>query len=171
MNIVLVGMMGSGKTTVGKPLARKLKMRFTDADAEIVRTAGMSIAEIFQTRGEAYFRKLEQKTLRRICGKSRQVIAAGGGAACFEQNWKSFRKKKSLVVWLKTTPAELYRRLKKPGQIVRPLLKKEELSLTAIQSILNKRERYYRRADLLLEKGTAAKTAKMIALYIDQFIP
>lgn len=98
-NIVLVGMPGCGKSTVGKALAKRLSRPFFDADREIVKRAGKSIPEIFQTEGEAGFRKIETEVLFDLCRQSGAVIATGGGAVTVPQNHDILRQN-SLVVFL-----------------------------------------------------------------------
>lgn len=98
-NIVLVGMPGCGKSTVGKALAEALSRPFYDADAEIVRRCGISIPEIFETQGEAGFRKIETEVLSDLCRQSSAVIATGGGAVTVPENFAVLRQN-SKVVWL-----------------------------------------------------------------------
>lgn len=98
-NIVLVGMPGCGKSTVGKALAKRLSRPFFDADQEIVKRAGKSIPEIFQTEGKAGFRKIETEVLFDLCRQSGAVIATGGGAVTVPQNHDILRQN-SLVVFL-----------------------------------------------------------------------
>ena len=98
-NIVLVGMPGCGKSTVGKALAKRLSRPFFDADQEIVKRAGKSIPEIFQTEGEAGFRKIETEVLFDLCRQSGAVIATGGGAVTVPQNHDILRQN-SLVVFI-----------------------------------------------------------------------
>ena len=79
-NLVFVGMMGSGKSSIGFLIARKLKLEFIDIDKEIEKELGLSIKKIFETRGEDYFRKIEEKTTLKILKKRKKVISLGGGA-------------------------------------------------------------------------------------------
>lgn len=92
LNLVLVGMPGSGKTTLGKALAKKMRRPFVDCDAEIERVAGMSIPEIFRTRGEEAFRALESEVIERYGKESGQVIATGGGAPLRARNVTALRQ-------------------------------------------------------------------------------
>jgi shikimate kinase len=91
-NIVLIGFMGSGKTTVGRLLAQMTGFRFIDLDAEIVRLAGCSIAEIFARDGEECFRDLESHALSSLVGERRMVVATGGGIVGRMENWKAMRQ-------------------------------------------------------------------------------
>lgn len=98
-SIVLVGMMGSGKTTVGKRLAARLQWSFADTDAEIEEAAGMPISEIFERFGEAHFRDGERRVIRRIMRTRRKVIATGGGAFCDPETRKLILAR-STAIWL-----------------------------------------------------------------------
>lgn len=117
--IVIVGMMKSGKTTVGKLLAEKLNYQFFDTDLEIERTCKMSVSEIFKTKGEEFFRQNEKKVLKKLINKSNVVISAGGGLVCDIDNRKIL-KTKANVVWLFASPKELASREDKEN--IRPKL-------------------------------------------------
>lgn len=105
-NIVLVGMPGCGKSTIGKLLAQKLNREFVDADAEIIKTAGMSIPEIFETQGEAGFRKIETQVLAQLGQKSSLVIATGGGCVTKAENYPLLHQN-GTIFWLKRDIASL----------------------------------------------------------------
>ena len=98
-NIVLIGMPGCGKSTVAQALSEKLSLEVVDADAEIVKSAGMSIPEIFETRGEAGFRKLESQVLAELGKGTGKIIATGGGCVTREANYNSLHQN-GLVIWL-----------------------------------------------------------------------
>jgi len=99
--IVLIGLMGSGKTTVGKALAKKLNLDFQDSDDAVEKTAKSSVREIFANQGEAVFRKLESQALADICGRSSAVVlAVAGGAIVAEDNRELLRKSAQCIVWL-----------------------------------------------------------------------
>ena len=106
-NIVLIGMMGSGKTTVGKLLAQRLRRPFVDTDALIEEQEGRSIPDIFARDGEEVFRALEQKIARELSGKSGLVIACGGGLPTQEEAIAAL-KENGLVFWLDRDPGETY---------------------------------------------------------------
>jgi shikimate kinase len=146
MNCFLIGMMGSGKSTVGKVLAKKLGWAFRDADQEIEKEAGTSIKTIFEKQGEPVFREMEKRTIARLASLDRAIIAAGGGAPCFEENWASFQRS-GKTVYLKVSPGTVLKRLSAAPEDQRPLLKKDSLSEEKIRSILEKREALYQKAD------------------------
>jgi shikimate kinase len=106
-NIVLIGMMGCGKTTCGKLLSRKLGRPLVDTDALIVEREGRSISEIFATEGEEYFRQLETKVAQELGNRQGVIIATGGGLPLRWENMEPLRKN-SLVVWLKRDPASTF---------------------------------------------------------------
>ncbi len=97
--IALVGMMGVGKTTVGKRLAQKLNLPFADADQEIVEAAGMTIAEMFDRYGEDYFRDGERRVIARLLEGDQKIIATGGGAFVNEQT-RALMLEKAIIIWL-----------------------------------------------------------------------
>ncbi len=149
MNIVLIGMMGSGKSTVGKIAAGKLKWAFYDTDQAVEKEAKMSVADIFQKQGEAAFRAKEKGVIARLIQQNNSVIAAGGGAPLFEENWKAFSKN-STVIWLKAKPETLFARLSRGGARVRPLLE-DGLSVEKIAEMLKEREPFYKKATVTIE--------------------
>jgi shikimate kinase/3-dehydroquinate synthase len=163
-NVVLVGFMGSGKTTVGRHLAEEMRRPFVDLDDEIAAEAGHSVAEIFAGEGEAGFRERESASLRRTLERDDVVIAAGGGAPLREENWRQMRSG-NCVVALLTEPAELVRRLN--GSSGRPLLQQDAPS--AIAALLPQRQGRYRAADLLVR--TDGNTPAEVANHIRDQLP
>lgn len=103
MDIILIGMPGCGKTTIGKILAKKLKLEFVDADDELVRIEGREPNEIFATDGEGYFRKAETECLKKILGKNR-VISTGGGVVVTEENHRIIKESDSVTVFIDRPP-------------------------------------------------------------------
>lgn len=118
-NLVLVGPMGSGKSSIGRSLAGRLGLRFVDADAEIERLAGASIASLFESEGEAGFRTRERETLARLLRGEGQVLATGGGAVLDTGNRERMRAG-GFVVWLQASIEAQLQRL--AGDRSRPLL-------------------------------------------------
>jgi len=143
VNIYLVGMMGAGKTTVGRILAKTLKYRFFDTDELIVRVANQSIAEIFDREGEEAFRELETKVLGELSAYKNSVVATGGGIVTQSMNWGYLHY--GVVVWLDVPVDQLYARL--ASDTARPLLREGDLK-SKLQSLLNERERFYTQADV-----------------------
>jgi len=119
-NTYLIGMMGSGKTTSGRALARLLDVPFVDLDERIVERAGRSINEIFQTEGEPYFRRLERELLAQVSGNQGQVVATGGGIVLDRANGAQMRRT-GLVVYLRTSFEVLWERVQEVRD--RPLLR------------------------------------------------
>lgn len=120
-HIVLIGFMGSGKSTMGKLIANKLNCPFVDTDHYIEKKEGRSISEIFADDGEEYFRNLETEIVKELLWrKEKTVIAMGGGTPLKEENRELLRKTDAYVIFLKVTGREAYERLK--GDTQRPLL-------------------------------------------------
>ncbi|WP_438433484.1 shikimate kinase [Gorillibacterium sp. sgz500922] len=118
-NIVLVGFMGTGKTTVGRMVADKLGYAFVDSDLEVERAAGTAVAELFAERGEAHFRELESAALARILAGRHQVVATGGGAALSAEN-RRLMLSRGRVVELAAAEETIVERVRHTGH--RPLL-------------------------------------------------
>lgn len=145
-NISLIGLMGSGKSTVGAILAEKLNLESVDIDTKIEAKIGMEISEIFGQKGEDFFREAESEVLRDLATKSGQVISTGGGAVQNEENLKIL-KENSTVIYLKTSPEVLFERIKTDTS--RPLLQNEN-PLKTLRELLKKREPQYQKADIIV---------------------
>ncbi len=143
-SIVLVGMPGSGKSSIGRRLAQRLGLDFSDADTEIEAAANMSIPEIFQARGEAEFRKGERKVIARLLEAGPQVIATGGGAFMNEDTRARVRER-GVSIWLKADIETLLKRVKRKSN--RPLLQNPDPEGT-LRNLLAAREATYAEADL-----------------------
>ena len=144
MNIALIGMMGSGKTTIGKMLQSKLsEFSFVDTDEEIVKLEQKTINDIFEEKGEAYFRTLETNILRIAL----QIISTGGGIVCKEENLQLL-KGNSLVIYLRAADKTLYNRIKNSTE--RPLLKSDNMQEKII-SLLKQREAMYEKAHFIID--------------------
>lgn len=149
-NVVLVGLSGSGKTTVARLLARRLGWRFVDTDQEIQRQAGMSVQEIFRVQGEPAFRTLESDTIVEVCRRSRQVIATGGGAVVADAN-RSQLLNGNLVVYLESRPETLAGRLSRNlNREPRPLLENSDL-VERLAELGRQRDQQYRCAHHVVE--------------------
>ena len=143
--IILVGFMGSGKTTFGKELAAKLNYQFLDTDKELEVLVGMSVNEIFKKKGETYFRRLERQLIEKIAVQ-KTVIATGGGMPCFFDNM-DYLNRIGVTVYLRYSAEQLFERLKEDGGS-RPLLnnKSSDELFDYIESLLNEREKFYLKA-------------------------
>ncbi len=146
-NIVLVGLMGSGKTAVGKLLAKKLGYEFLDTDALIVKQEGKSILAIFSEDGEEKFRELEAKTVRELSGLTEHVISTGGGIVINSNNVANL-KKDGRVIWLMASPETILQRV--GSQSHRPLLNIDD-PLEKIKILLMEREAFYAEADFSID--------------------
>jgi shikimate kinase len=140
-SIVLVGMMGAGKSSVGRRLAARLGIPFVDADTEIESAAGMTIPEIFAKHGEAYFRAGETRVIARLLESGPQVLATGGGAV-MDQRTRDLIHIKGISVWLKADLDVLLRRTKRRSD--RPLAEK-------IKDLLPLREPVYAMSDIVVQ--------------------
>jgi shikimate kinase len=143
-SIVLVGMMGAGKSSVGRKLASRFGIPFVDADAEIEAAAGMTIPEIFATQGEAYFRSGEARVMQRLLDGGPQVLATGGGAFMNPDTRAAIRDK-GISVWLKAEFETLLRRVKRRGD--RPLLKTADPAQT-LKELMAERYPVYAESDV-----------------------
>ncbi len=143
-SLVLIGMMGAGKSSIGRKLAVKLGLPFLDADAEIERAAGMSISDIFAKHGESYFRAGEARVIARLLDSGPQVLATGGGAFMNKESRAAIRAK-GISVWLKADYDVLIRRIKRRSD--RPMLKTDDPGET-LKRLLEERDPIYAEADV-----------------------
>ena len=149
-NVYLVGLMGAGKTTLGRALARRLDLQFIDSDREIEARTGVSIPTIFEIEGEEGFRKREARVIGELAQKSGQVVATGGGAVLRPENRRAMRAS-GLVFFLNVPPRVLWERTRHDRN--RPLLQVPD-PLGRLQQLSAEREPYYREiADLVVESG------------------
>ncbi len=140
-SIVLVGMMGAGKSSIGRRLATRLGLAFADADTEIETAAGMTIAEIFAKHGEPYFRAGEARVIARLLDHGPQVLATGGGAI-MDQRTRDLIQIKGISIWLKADLDVLSKRTKRRGE--RPLVDK-------MKELLPLREPIYALSDIVVQ--------------------
>ncbi len=145
-SIVLVGMMGVGKSTIGRRLAARLRLPFVDADIEIEAAAGMTIPEIFERHGEPYFRDGEARVIARLLEGGPVVLATGGGAFMREET-RGRIAAKAVSIWLKADPDVIMRRVRRRAD--RPLLQTADPDGTVVR-LLGEREPIYRNADLTI---------------------
>jgi len=147
-SIVLVGMMGVGKSSIGRRLAARLGIPFVDADTEIEKAADMSIADIFARHGEAYFRSGEARVIARLLDGGPQVLATGGGAV-MNADTRTAIKAKGVSVWLSAEFDELTRRISKRKD-ERPMLQTADPAAT-LRELLAVREPVYAQADITVQ--------------------
>jgi shikimate kinase len=159
LNIYLIGMMGSGKTTVGQHLAQSLNYRFIDTDQTIEAIAKKPIPAIFEQSGEASFRELETQVLGELSVYTRTVISTGGGIIQEQMNWSYLRH--GLVVWLDVDLEILKKRVAQDQN--RPLADK-------LESLLNQRRPLYAQADLQVSPGLE-QSPQEVAAQIEELIP
>ena len=147
-NILLIGFMGAGKSTVSAKLSELLAMEIMEMDAHIQEKEGMSIKEIFAVNGEEYFRNCESNTLIELREKKHMVVSCGGGVPLREKNVE-LMKNSGYVVWLTATPEAIYERVKDSTE--RPLLN-GNMNVLFIQNLMeSRREKYERAADIVID--------------------
>ena len=158
--VALVGMMGAGKTSIGKRLAARLEVSFADADHEIEAAAGMTVAEVFAKYGEPEFRRLERSVIARLLHNEPHVLATGGGAY-MDEGTRAAMREQAFTIWLKAPVDILLGRVRKrqgpdkggdnQGQ-TRPLLANDDMRGT-LEKLLAVREPTYALADMVLESA------------------
>jgi shikimate kinase len=153
--IVLVGLMGAGKTTVGRRLSDKLGIPFVDADHEIEAAAGKRIAEIFADHGEAYFREGERKVIARLLESGAQVMATGGGAFMNEETRRRIREA-GVSVWLRADLALLLKRVSRRSD--RPLLNNDDPAVVMTR-LVEQRYPVYAAADITVDSRDIPHTS------------
>ncbi|OFY92327.1 MAG: hypothetical protein A3K10_13360 [Bacteroidetes bacterium RIFCSPLOWO2_12_FULL_31_6] len=162
--IFLLGFMGSGKTTLGEKLANRIHQKFIDLDAEIEKQTKKSIAELFENKGEAYFRKIEKEVLEKFCAdKENFVMALGGGTPCFYNNMELINQS-GVSIYINYNAGILASRLKN-AKIVRPLVEgksEEELKLY-IENTLLERAIFYTQSQFTINKDNI-KVEDVLAL-------
>ena len=144
--IVLVGMMGAGKSTIGRRLAARLNLPFVDADVEIEAAAGMTIPEIFEAHGEPHFRDGEARVIARLLENGPGVLATGGGSFMREETRQRIGEK-AVSIWLKADPEVIMRRVKR--RVDRPLLQTAD-PVASVTRLLGEREPVYERANITI---------------------
>ena len=157
--IVLVGLMGAGKTTVGRRIAHRLGAPFFDSDAEVEIAAGMSVSDIFSTHGEAAFRDAEGKIIKRLLQGPTCVVATGGGAFMAEKNRETIRDH-ATSVWLRAELPVLHARTSRSKH--RPLLANGDAQ-AILADLIDKRYPVYAEAKVLIDTGSQALEATVTA--------
>lgn len=158
MRIYLSGFMGSGKTTVGRELGRRLAWPFVDLDGEVEAAAGLSVREIFEQQGEAEFRRLEREALAATFERAPLVVAVGGGTLV-DPGALAAARAHGRVVWLDAPFELLVRRIGPRGKLDRPLFRDEQQA----RALLLERTPAYRGSDLAVEVGAESTPAELVA--------
>jgi len=158
-------MMGAGKTTVGRELAKQLSYGFVDADNVIEQSTGQSINQLFAIEGEASFRQIESDVMAQICAFTKLVISTGGGVIMQQKNWGYLRH--GLIVWLDVPVELLYTRLAE--DTTRPLLQDVDLK-EKLRSLFEQRQALYNQADVRISVSEE-ETPEQIATRVLEAIP
>ncbi|MEL6753369.1 MAG: shikimate kinase [Pseudomonadota bacterium] len=163
--IALVGLMGAGKSTVGRRLASKLGREFYDSDIEIEKAAGLSIADIFSIHGEAEFRRGERKVLARLLDGKPHVLATGGGAY-LDPETRAVLREKAITVWLNADLETIWKRVSRRD--TRPLLRAPDPK-GVLTKLFQEREPIYSQADLSVTSvdGPHSETVKAIIIALE----
>ncbi|VVB66591.1 Shikimate kinase [Candidatus Gugararchaeum adminiculabundum] len=156
--------MGTGKTTVGQLLAKKLGLRFVDLDDVIEKNAGKRIPEIFEDKGEQHFRSLEKQAVDQVCRFQNQVISCGGGVVLFDENINRL-KKSTIIICLTATADTIFARIKTDTS--RPLLATQD-PYGKIKELLEFRKPFYEKADVQIatDNLTQEKVVEKILTYL-----
>jgi shikimate kinase len=168
-NVFLIGPMGSGKTSIGKHLAKMLKLNFHDCDQEIEHATGASVNLIFDVEGEEGFRLRENQMLRQLTTKTGILIATGGGVVCNEENRRLLRSR-GFVVYLKTSVENQLKRLSQDRN--RPLLQAEDKAQRLMDLARARNPLYDDTADLVFTTGNSSvyESAKELSIAIQQHV-
>lgn len=154
-SVVLVGLMGAGKSCVGRRLADQLGLPFLDSDEEVEKAAGCAVRDIFDVYGELAFRDCERRVIKRLLSEGPAVIATGGGAFMDAETREAIREG-GISVWLKADPEVLHQRTKRNK--TRPLLQTED-PLATLRSLADVRYPIYAEADLTIDTGSESPDA------------
>ena len=160
-NLIFIGMMGSGKTTMGRSLARHLGKTFVDSDEEIQKRTGVTIPHIFDIEGEAGFRQRETAVIRDLVERDNIVLATGGGAVLSEQN-RALLQQNGLVIYLKAGVHDLWLRTRHDHN--RPLLQTGDLRARLTELIHQRDPLYQQVADIVIQSGKQSAHALMLSL-------
>ena len=165
MNLFLIGLPGSGKSTLGRELSALLKLKMVDTDAEIVASEGKEIEAIFKDSGEPYFRKLEQQILHRLAVNDNQLISTGGGMPCFFDNME-YMNRIGITIFINVPLENLHQRLIGQRSQQRPMLegKTDEEVLLFLEQKYEERVGFYSKARILVNGANIKVSEIMVAL-------
>lgn len=166
-NIILIGFMGTGKSTVGRRLAARLRREFVDTDREIERTAGRSIPEIFAVEGEEGFRARESRVVQEVATRENLVVATGGGVVLNPDNVRALRQN-GVLIGLAAAPEVIYKRV--GHKMNRPLLSGSSDLLQRIKELLAERSEAYRVAEFTVDTARHGvdETVELILTHLKQ---
>lgn len=168
--VALVGLMGAGKSTIGRRLAQALDLPFVDADTEIEHAAGQSIPEIFEKHGECEFRRGERAVIERLLDRPAHILATGGGAFV-DPRTRALMKERAITIWLKAPLDVLMKRVSKRDD--RPLLKEDD-PRAVMQRLMDARYPIYAEADIIIEtvnsphSAAVASTLEALRAYLNE---
>lgn len=168
-SLVLVGLMGAGKTNIGRRLAQRLGLGFVDADSEIEAAAGETIEEIFERRGEAAFREGERKVIARLLGNAPHVLATGGGAF-MDADTRALIRERGISIWLRADLDLLHHRVLRRNN--RPLLKQGN-PREILARLIDQRYPVYAQADVTVDSvdGPPEATLERVIAALEQYLP
>jgi len=167
--VALVGLMGAGKSTVGRRLAERLGRSFFDSDDEIEKAAGLSVADIFSLHGEAEFRRGEHQVLKRLLDEKPHVLATGGGAYLNPET-RDLMREKAVTIWLNADLETLWKRVSRRNH--RPLLRRPDAK-EVLSNLFDERRPIYELADLTVHSvdGPHSKTVTSIIKALESWTP
>ncbi|MGA7751062.1 MAG: shikimate kinase [Gallionella sp.] len=167
-NLILVGMMGSGKTTMGRALSKHLGKFFVDSDEEIIKRTGVTVPHIFDIEGESGFRLRETAAIRDLVGRDNMVLATGGGAVLEEQN-RAMLQQNGIVIYLKASVHDLWQRTRHDRN--RPLLQTKDPHAKLTELFQQRDPLYQQVSDIVAQSGKQSVHALMLNLIekIDAF--
>lgn len=167
--VALVGLMGAGKSTVGRRLAERLGRSFYDSDNEIEKAAGLSVADIFSLHGEEEFRRGEHQVLKRLLDETPHILATGGGAY-LNQDTRKLMREKAVTIWLNADLETLWKRVSRRNH--RPLLRRPDAK-EVLSNLFDERRPIYELADLTVHSvdGPHSKTVTAIIKALESWTP
>lgn len=161
--LALIGLRGAGKSTIGPVLARRLKTEFVEIDKQVENAAGMSLAEIFATHGEAYYRELERESVIHLFAGSAGCVLVPGGSVVTDPDTWGLIKRRCFTVWLHATPEEFMKRMRRQGDL-RPMQGRPS-AMDELRALLARREPLYAESDLKIRttnRSPAAVTSQIV---------